>query len=93
MPHWVFTPMSIVLTRVIPRMSNPKPCMWNYFAHSGPRTNNDLEEWHNRLKKKVHPIFYEVLEVFQKEQPPAEVTIVQLQALRQKDYTKLKDKR
>ena len=23
-----------------------KTHMWNYFAHSGPRTNNRLEGWH-----------------------------------------------
>ena len=60
-----------------------KPCMWNYFAHSGPRTNNHLEGWHNRLKRiarKAHPNFYEVLELFQKEQAATEVTILQLQA-------------
>ena len=61
-----------------------KPCMWNYFAHSGPRTNNHLEGWHNRLKRiarKGHPNFYEVLELFQKEQAATEVTISQLQAI------------
>ena len=48
-----------------------KPHMWNYFAHIGPRTNDYLEEWHNRLNRiprKAHPKFYEVLELFQKEQ-------------------------
>ena len=57
--------------------------MWNYFAHSGPRTNNHLERWHNRFKRiarKAHPNFYEVLEHFQKEQAATEVTILQLQA-------------
>ena len=46
-----------------------KPRMWNYFAYSGPRTNNHLEGWHNRLKRiarKAHPNLYEVLELFQK---------------------------
>ena len=60
-----------------------KPHMWNYFAHSGPRTNNHLEGWHNRLKRiarKAHTNFYKVLELFQKEQAATEVTILQLQA-------------
>ena len=25
--------------------------MWNHYAQTGPRTNNHLEGWHNRLKK------------------------------------------
>ena len=44
--------------------------MWNYDAHSGPRANNRLERWHNRMKKiakKAHPNQYEVLELFQRE--------------------------
>ena len=55
-----------------------KPCMWNYFAHSDPRTNNRLEEWHNKLKRIARnsdPNFYKVLELFQKEQVATEVTI------------------
>ena len=57
------------------------PCMWNYFSLSGPRTNNHLEGWHNRLKRivrKAHPNFYEVLELFQKKAATI-VTILQLQ--------------
>ncbi len=28
------------------------PRMWNYYAHSGPRTNNHIMEgWHNRMKR------------------------------------------
>ena len=59
------------------------PHMWNYFVHSGPRTNNHLERWHNKLKRiarKAHPNFYEMLELFQKDQTATEVTILQLQA-------------
>ena len=34
------------------RMSGQfKPCLWNYYAHVGPRTNNHLEDWHKRLKE------------------------------------------
>ena len=57
--------------------------MWNYYAHSGPRTNNHLEGWHNRMKgiaRKAHPNLYEVLELFQREQAATEVTIQQLEA-------------
>ena len=60
-----------------------RPRMWNYYAHSGPRTNNHLEGWHNRMKRiarKAHPNLYEVLELFQREQAATEVTIQQLEA-------------
>ena len=30
---------------------NFRPRMWNYYAHTGPRTNNHLEGWHNRMKR------------------------------------------
>ena len=49
-----------------------RPRMWNYYAHSGPRTNNHLEGWHNRMKRiarKAHPNLYEVLELFQRSTP------------------------
>ena len=48
-----------------------RPRMWNYYRHCGPRTNNHLEGWHNRMK---------VLELFQREQAASEVTILQLEA-------------
>ena len=60
-----------------------RPRMWNYFAHSGPRKNNHLEEWHNCMKtisRKAHPNLYEILELFQREQAATEVTIQQLEA-------------
>ena len=58
-----------------------RPRMWNYYRHCGPRTNNHLEGWHNRMKRiswKAHPYIYEVLELFQREQAASEVTILQL---------------
>ena len=58
-------------------------CMWNCYAHSGLRTNNHLEGWHNRMKRiarKAHPNLYEVLELFQREQAATEVTIQHLEA-------------
>ena len=42
-----------------------KPCMWNYYRHCGPRTNNHLEGWHSRMKRisgKAHPNLYEVFQ-------------------------------
>ena len=57
--------------------------MWNHYAQTGPRTNNHLEGWHNRLKRlsrKAHPNLYEVLELFQREEAASSVTITQLEA-------------
>ena len=61
---------------------NFRPRMWNYYAHTGPRTNNHLEGWHNRMKRilrKAHPNLYEILELFQREQADTEVAIQQLE--------------
>ena len=55
--------------------------LWNYYSYDGPRTNNRLEGWHNRLKrivKKPHPNFYELIDVFKREQAATEVTYQQL---------------
>ena len=60
-----------------------RPRMWNYYRHCGPRTNNHLEGWHNRMKRisqKAHPNLYEVLDLFQREEAASEVTILQLEA-------------
>ena len=54
---------------------------WNCFNHDGPCTNNHIESRHNHLKKmarKAHPNLFEFIEVIQKEQATAEVTIEQL---------------
>ena len=60
-----------------------RPRMWNYYNHGGPRTNNHLEGWHNRMKRiarKAHLNLYEVLELFQREQAAGEVMMQQLQS-------------
>ena len=57
--------------------------MWNHYVNNGPRTNNHIEGWHNRLKRisrKAHPNLYEVLELFQREEAASRVTIIQLEA-------------
>ena len=44
---------------------------WNYFDFQGPRTNNNVEGWHSRLKKvvgKPHPNLYEIIYVFKREE-------------------------
>ena len=56
--------------------------LWNYYSYDGPRTNNRLEGWHNRLKrivKKPHPNIYELIDVFKREQAASEVTLQQLE--------------
>ena len=62
-------------------LGNFQPSVWNVFETTGPRTNNHLEGWHNRLKiivGKPHPNVYEIVEVFQKEQLSVEVSLAQL---------------
>ena len=54
---------------------------WNVYDTDGPRTNNHLEGWHNRLKRvvgKSHPNIYECVEVFQKEQGSTEISLIKL---------------
>ena len=46
----------------------------------GPRTNNHVEGWHNRLAGKSHPNIYEVVDSFKTEQAATEVTLRQLEA-------------
>ena len=44
----------------------------------GPRTNNHLDNWHNRLRQvvgKSHPNIFECVEVFQREEASTEVSI------------------
>ncbi|KAK3094472.1 hypothetical protein FSP39_002187, partial [Pinctada imbricata] len=56
------------------------PETWNHFSTNGPRTNNHLEGWHNKLKKRVgasHPHIYKLINIFQKEQAANEVKMVQ----------------
>lgn len=60
---------------------------WNHYQTEGPRTNNHLEGWHNKLKKRVktaHPNIFKIVSEFQKEQAANEVKIVQYAAGGQK---------
>ena len=59
------------------------PWTRNYFASDGPRTNNHLEGWHNRVKlisTRAHPHLWEFIELVQKEQASTDVTIEQVAA-------------
>ena len=51
---------------------------WNYFDFQGPRTNNNVEGWHSRLKKvvgKPHPNLYEIIDVFKREEASTKVKL------------------
>ena len=53
---------------------------WNHYQTEGPRTNNHLEIWHNKLKKRVgvaHPTIYKLIDKFKKAQAVNEVKIEQ----------------
>lgn len=57
------------------------PHTWKYHCHDGPRTNNHLEGWHNRLKRIsriAHPNIFELVEILKKGQAAMEVSIEQL---------------
>ena len=57
--------------------------MWNYFRYDGPRTNNHVEGFHNRLKKKAgkaHPNLYEIVDLFSQEEASTSVHMLQVQA-------------
>ena len=57
----------------------------NHYYTEGPRINNHLEGWHNKLKKRVgaaHPTIYKIIDHFKKEQAANEVKMVQYAARR-----------
>ena len=57
--------------------------LWNHYDNAGPRTNNDLESWHNRLNRlamKAHPNFFEMIELLKNEEAATEVSIMQLRS-------------
>ena len=58
-------------------------CMWNMYSLDGPRTNNNTEGWHSKIRKlagKAHPNIYEAVELFKAEQTATEVSLMQLAA-------------
>lgn len=57
--------------------------LWNHYQTEGPHTTNHLEEWDNKIKKKVHhahPNIYLIIEVLQNTQEFTECTIIQYAA-------------
>ena len=58
-----------------------KPELWNVFDSNGPRTNNHLEGWHNRLNSflgRRHPNIYQLMAFITKEQAVIDIEILQL---------------
>lgn len=56
---------------------------WNTYNEEGPRTNNHIEGWHNKVNRiigKAHPNVFELVELFKMEQASTEVTLRQLAA-------------
>ena len=57
--------------------------MWNVYSMEGPRTNNNTEGWHSKLRKlagKAHSNIYEAVTLFKSEQAATEVSCSWLQA-------------
>ena len=55
----------------------------NVFMEDGPRTNNNLKGWHNKVKKiagKSHLSIFEMVELFKLGQASTEVSLRQLMA-------------
>ena len=50
--------------------------MWNMYSLDGPRTNNNIEGWHSKIRKlacKAHLNDYGAVELFKAEQKATEV--------------------
>lgn len=57
--------------------------IWNHFGTNGPRTNNNLEAWHGKLKRMAlhaHPNIYTVIKIFKDIQNGKEILQIQKQA-------------
>ena len=65
-----------------PECLNSPPIHWNYFNQHQPRTNNNVEGWHSRMKKvisKPHPNIFAWIEYIQREEA---VTKAKIQSFR-----------
>ena len=59
------------------RFSQPA---WNHYQTEGPRTNNHLEGWYNKLRKRVdvtHRTIYKIIDEFKQEQAAKDEKIEQ----------------
>ena len=54
-------------------LNGPYPLKtWNYYQMEGPKTNNHVEGWHNKINRaagKAHPNIFELVELFKTEVP------------------------
>ncbi|KAK3086797.1 hypothetical protein FSP39_023606, partial [Pinctada imbricata] len=54
--------------------------LWNHFGTQGPRTTNNLEGWHSKLKKMVqhaHPNIYTAIQMIKDVENANEITRIQ----------------
>jgi len=57
--------------------------LWHHYLTEGLRTTNHLEDWHNKIKKKVrhaNPNIYEIIDLLQTTQAMTDITIIQYAA-------------
>jgi hypothetical protein len=57
--------------------------IWNHYQTVRPRTTNNIERWHNGIKKMIkvpHPNIYHLLTYLKEEQAANEVVIIQYRA-------------
>ena len=72
---------------------------WNYFNQQHPRTNNNVEGWHSRMKKiisKPHPNIFSWIEFIQREEAITKAKILSFRTgatVRQRRQMKEKEKR
>ena len=57
--------------------------LWNHHNTEGPRTTNNLEGWHHKLKSHVqhpHPNIYNLIKLIQSQQSATEIRLIQYAA-------------
>ena len=73
--------MTLLATSRVPGLWEAIHHLCGIWMSESARTNNHIEGGHSKLKKavgKVHPNFYEIVEIFKREQGVPEITISQL---------------
>eukprot|EP00105_Crassostrea_gigas_P023383 XP_011443190.1 PREDICTED: uncharacterized protein LOC105339364 [Crassostrea gigas] len=68
---------------VIEQWVNGDRLIWNHFGTNGPRTNNNLEAWHGKLRRMAlhaHPNIYTVIKIFKDIKNGKEILQIQKQA-------------
>ena len=57
--------------------------VWNHFGTEGPRTTNNIEAWHGKLKRKVqhsHPNIFPIIQTFKEIQNSNDINRIQREA-------------